>query len=55
MYAEIRDLEQYFKEIDQVTLENINTLAAQLLPREKRRLVVIGKGLDTKKLESLLG
>ncbi len=55
MYKDIRDLDQYFKEVDAVTLEDINTLAAKIFLPEQRRLVVIGKGLDAKKLESLLG
>ncbi len=55
MYKDIRDLDQYFKEVDAVTLEDINTLAAKIFVPEQRRLVVIGKGLDAKKLESLLG
>lgn len=43
LYPAVRDLEEYFAQIDKVTLEQMNALAKRLLKREEYRLVVIGK------------
>ena len=54
LYSSIRDLPEYFAEVEKVTVRNINTLAAKLLTPEELRLVVIGKEKDPTKLEALL-
>ncbi len=54
LYPEVRDIDEYFKKIEQVELKKINALATRLLTSEKLRLVVIGKETDTDTLEKLL-
>ena len=51
LYPRTRNVPEYFKEIDVVTIDHVNNLAARLLRREALRLVVIGK---TKKQSELL-
>ncbi len=54
LYPEVRDLKEYFDEIEKVDESAINTLAARLLKPENLRLVVIGKEKDQGKLETLI-
>lgn len=54
LYPSIRDIPDYFAEVDRVTVDQINTLARRLLNPEELRLVVIGKEKDTKILEEWL-
>lgn len=54
LYPKIRTIAEYFHEIDHVTKEQVDALAARLLHPEELRLVVIGKEQEKKKLESLL-
>lgn len=54
LYPEVRDLEGYFRQIDAVTLTQVNALAARLLKPEELRLVVIGKGETEAGLRKLL-
>jgi predicted Zn-dependent peptidase len=54
LYPKIREVSEYFAEIDKVTVEQVNNLAARLLVPEKFRLVVIGKGQTKEKLEDLI-
>ena len=54
LYPRTRDLEEYFQQIDKVTDDQINRLAARLLKLEKLRLVVIGKEKDKDALEKLV-
>jgi len=55
LYSEVRDLPKYFQKIEEVTMEQVNQLAAHILKPENFRLVVIGKETDKKALEGLLG
>ena len=54
LYPKIRTIAEYFNEIDRVTEEQVNALAAWLLRPEELRLVVIGKEKDRRKLAALL-
>lgn len=54
LYPEVRDLPEYFGEVEKITTEQINKLASRLLKTDRLRLVVIGKEKDKKKLESLI-
>lgn len=54
MYPKVRDITDYFAEVEKVTLEQTNALAKHLFTPEHLRLVVIGKGQEEKKLEELL-
>lgn len=55
LYPDVRDLTQYFEQIDRVNREQVNALAARLLQPEQLRLAVIGKLDDTGALEAMLG
>lgn len=54
LYPEVRDVEAYFRKVDEVTLEQINALAKRILTQEELRLVVIGKGETENSLQKLL-
>ncbi len=55
LYPQVRDMQAYFKEIENITKERIDALAKRLLARERLKLVVIGKEENAGKLETLLG
>jgi predicted Zn-dependent peptidase len=55
LYPAVRDLPEYFREIDKVTKDRVDALAKRLLRPEEFRLVVIGKEDNKAKLESVLG
>jgi predicted Zn-dependent peptidase len=54
LYPKVRTVEEYFREIDRVTKEQVDALAKRLLRPEQMRLVVIGSETDEQKLQSLL-
>lgn len=54
LYPHVRDLPQYFKEIDQVTKEQVDALAERVLKPEELRLVVIGKDAEESTFESVM-
>lgn len=56
LYPAVRDLPEYFKAVDGVSLDQINRLAQKLLQKEQFRLVVIGKEKEEEegKLEELI-
>jgi predicted Zn-dependent peptidase len=54
LYPAVRDLPQYFEEVEKVTVDQVNNLAKKLLQKDRFRLVVIGKEKDEKKLEDLI-
>ncbi len=54
LYPHTRDLPEYFQEVEKVSEDQINGIAAKLLKTERLRLVVIGKEKDEKKLEELI-
>ncbi|MBI3336815.1 insulinase family protein [Candidatus Peregrinibacteria bacterium] len=54
LYQTVRDIPEYFAEVDRVSAEQVNALAKKLLRVEELRLVVIGKEKDQQKLENLL-
>jgi predicted Zn-dependent peptidase len=54
LYPKVRDLNDYFAEVENVSTDQINKLANQLLQKDRFRLVVIGKEKDEKKLEDLI-
>lgn len=54
LYPAVRDLPQYFAEIQSVTKEQVNALAKRLLTHERLRLVVIGQEENKTKLEELV-
>lgn len=55
LYPMVRSIEEYFKEIDRVTEEQMNALARRLLKPQAMRLVVIGSEDNEGKLQKLLG
>lgn len=55
LYPKVRDLNEYFREVRKVTVNQVNALAAKLLKPERFRLVVIGKEKGVGELEKLLG
>ena len=54
LYTKLRDVPQYFKEIDGVTKEQVDHLAKRVLTHEALRLVVIGQEENKAKLEELV-
>lgn len=54
LYKKVRDVPEYFTEIEKVTVGQVNALAKKLLQTERFRLVVIGKEKEEKKLEELI-
>ena len=54
LYPAVKDLPDYFKAVDSVTLDQINTLAKKLLQKDRFRLVVIGKEKEEERLEELI-
>jgi len=54
LLPKIRNLPEYFEQIDAVTKDQVNILVQKLLKPQELRLVVIGKGLKKEKLEELL-
>ena len=55
LYPKIRDIDDYFNEINSVTKDQVDALAARLLRPEEMRLVVIGKEEDEGVLEGCVG
>jgi predicted Zn-dependent peptidase len=55
LYPHVRDITEYFAEVENVTKEQVDALAKRLLKNEELRLVVIGKEEDKDGLEKLLG
>jgi predicted Zn-dependent peptidase len=54
LYPKTRTIEEYFTEINAVTIDQVNAFAAKTLKNEELRLVVIGKEEDDGKLRKLL-
>ncbi len=54
MYPKVRDLPEYFEEIEKVSKAQIDGVARKLLQKDRFRLVVIGKEKETGKLEELI-
>ncbi len=54
LYPQVRDLPEYFKEIESVTTGQVNKLAGRTLTTDKLRLVVIGKEKDESALLKLI-
>jgi len=54
LYPHVRDIEEYFGEIDKVSREQVNALAKRILTPQELRLVVIGQERDENKLAELL-
>ena len=54
LYPRVRDLQEYFVEIEKVTKEQVEKLAKRLFTKDLLRLVVIGKEDDQAKLHSLI-
>ena len=55
LYPEVRDLVEYFAEIEKVTKEQVDGLATRILTPEQLRLVVIGKEENAGKWETKIG
>ena len=55
LYPKVRTIDDYFKEIDAVSSDQINGLASSLLKPEEMRLVVIGKEDNKDRLEKMIG
>ncbi len=55
LYPHVRDIPEYFAEIEKVEKAQIDTLAKRLLEPKNLRLVVIGKEKDEAALEKLIG
>ena len=54
LYPKVLSIEDYFKNIESVTVDQVNDLAKQLLDHENLRLSVIGKTEGKEVLEALL-
>ncbi|MDD5751840.1 MAG: pitrilysin family protein [Candidatus Peribacteraceae bacterium] len=54
LYPKVRDIPQYFKEIDAVTRKQVDALAKRVLTHDALRLVVIGQEENKGKLEELV-
>jgi zinc protease len=54
LYPKVRDINQYFKEVENVSVEQVSALAGKLLTSERFRLVVIGKEKDEAALLQLI-
>ncbi|MEQ1849895.1 MAG: pitrilysin family protein [Candidatus Peribacteraceae bacterium] len=54
LYPEVRDIDSYFKKIEEVTEAQVSALAARILQSERCKLVVIGKEKEKGALEGLL-
>jgi predicted Zn-dependent peptidase len=54
LYPKVRDINEYFAEVDKVTKEQVDALAKRILLPEELRLVVIGKDATPEKFESLM-
>lgn len=54
LYPHIRDVEEYFGEVEKVTKAQVDALAKRLLTTKELRLVVIGKEDSTSALEALI-
>ncbi|MBI5794475.1 insulinase family protein [Candidatus Uhrbacteria bacterium] len=54
LYPHVRDIPEYFAEIDKVTREQIDGLAKRLLKSEELRLVVIGNEDNQAKFEKMI-
>ena len=54
LYPQIRDTDEYFRKIDEVTKERVDALAKRLFVPSELRLVVIGKGDDEAAMQKLL-
>ncbi len=54
LYPAVRDVPEYFGKIDNVTKDQVDSLAKKLLTRDALRLVVIGKNLNEAHLSGLM-
>jgi predicted Zn-dependent peptidase len=54
LYPKVRDIAEYFAEVEKVQKDQVDALAKKLLKSEELRLVVIGKEESEGKLEGLL-
>jgi len=54
LYPKVRDVPEYFTEIDKVTKEQVDSMAAKLLTEDALRLVVIGREDNQARFENLL-
>ena len=54
LYPKTRDLPEYFDEIENVKLEQVNGISRKLLQTDRLRLVVIGKEKEEQKLLELI-
>lgn len=54
LYPQVRDIPQYFTEIEAVTKKRVDALAKRVLTHEALRLVVIGQEENKAKLEELV-
>ena len=54
LYPKTRDLPEYFDEIENVKLEQVNGISRKLLQTDRLRLVVIGKEKEEEKLLELI-
>lgn len=54
LYPKVREVDEFFAEIDKVTKGQVNALAEKLLKPEELRLAVIGKEKSKERLEGLL-
>jgi predicted Zn-dependent peptidase len=54
LYPHVRDMEEYFTEIEKVSVPQINKLASRLLTTDRLKLVVIGKEKSEDKLLQLI-
>ncbi len=55
LYPKVKNLDEYFVAVEQVTKEQVDALAKRLLVTDRMRLVVIGKEKDEEKLLKLIG
>jgi predicted Zn-dependent peptidase len=54
LYPKVRDINEYFAEINRVTKPQMDELAARIIKEDQLKLVVIGKENDKQALEALL-
>lgn len=54
LYPAVRDVPEYFNEVNKVTKEQVNSLAKSILTRDALRLVVIGKDDSEEKFAKMM-
>ena len=54
LYPQVRDIDQYFAKIEEVTKEQVDSLAKRLLTPDQLRLVIIGKEDNQQMWEELI-